>query len=380
MSGKSKRQEDAESIIGKHADELEKEDQKLVGRTSGDIDPLAVVERKKHPSGNTHEDEDEVDDAAEEDEDEDEGKRKRKKRAFKGAAPPFGGAKSLADAETFMVDRAGDDPILLDSLNVLAGVLTNIAGTEHGEAIATELAEYQTRLDAQVLRTLNSVEQSLTNGKEVPMPEENVVETPQVEVQPEAEVGTGVVVSRPQHPGKVDLDDDGMVTGSSREMPGKSLSDEHVLAPVFASLQAAYDEARETPADQAVRLKMIQEPLNDFAAALKANIGGTDAPAADAAVGGGITIEQLQQAVALGVAPLAAELEALRSASVVNNVAPAPVDEPVRRALQTAAFAAVGQGAQKEVIMEADQRNPKTDKNVTPGLRSLVRRTVGLGG
>ena len=384
---KSKRQEDAESIIGKaNAELLEAEDQKLVGRTTGDIDPLAVVERKKHPEGSSHRDEEE---------DEDEGKRKKKKRAFKGAAPPFGGAKSLADAEAFMVERAGDDPILLDSLNVLAGVLTNIAGVEHSEAITTELADYQTRLDAQVLRTLNNVEQSLTNGKEVNMPEDNEVLDPQAEVtdaeaalnaaeaeaQPEAEVGTGVVVSRPQHPGKVKLDDEGMPTGTAREMPGKSLSGEHVLAPVFASLQAAYDEARETPADQAVRLKMLQEPLNDFAAALKANIGGDDASSA-VAIGGGVTIEQIQQAIAAGVAPIAAEVEALKSASAAGGpVAPVLPADPVRRALQMAALDQRITGPPANVaIPEAEWTNTKSEHNVTPGIRNLVRRTVGLGG
>ena len=374
---KSKKQEDAESIVGKHAEELEAADQNLIGRAAGDIDPLAVVERKKHPGGSSHEDEDESE--REDEEDEDEGKKKGK-RSFKGAAPPFGGAKSLASAETFMVERAGDNPILLDSLNVLAGVLTNIAGTEHGEAIATELAEYQTRLDAQVLRTLSNVEQSLTNGKEVPMPEaeENVVETPQVEVQPEAEAGTGVVVSRPEHPGKVNLDDDGMPTGTAREMPGKSLSGEHVLSPVFASLQAAYDEARETPADQAVRLKMLQEPLNEFAAALRANIGGDEAPAA-AVAGGGVTLEQIQQAVAAGVAPIAAELEALKSASAATAPV-APAADPVRRALQTAALDQRVTGPPASVaIPEAEWSNTKSEHNVTPGVRDLVRRTVGLG-
>jgi hypothetical protein len=125
---------------------------------------------------------------------------------------------------------------------------------------------------------------------------------------------------------------------------------------------------------------MIQEPLNDFAAAIKANIGGTDVSAAGAA-GGGVTIEQIQQVVAAEVAPLAAEVEALKSVSAVNApVSPVDPADPARRALQTAAFAQVGTGPQQEVIMESERSNPKTDKNVTPGLRSLVRRTVGLGG
>ena len=65
MSAKSKRQEDAESIVGRdNAEALEVEDQKLVGRTStSDIDPLAVVERKHKGD----DDEYEADDAVDED-------------------------------------------------------------------------------------------------------------------------------------------------------------------------------------------------------------------------------------------------------------------------------------------------------------------------
>jgi hypothetical protein len=122
---------------------------------------------------------------------------------------------------------------------------------------------------------------------------------------------------------------------------------------------------------------MIQKPLEEFAAVIKANIGGDEAPAADA-VGGGVTIEQMQQAVAAGVAPFVAELEALKSASAVNDASPV---EPVRRALQTASLGVGQSGPPAEVILAAEYGNPKSDKNVTPGIRAMVRRTVfGKGG
>ncbi len=365
-SGKSKRQEDAESIVGKaNAELLEAADQNLVGRSADDIDPNAVVERK-HKSGD---DEYEADDAAEEEESEEEsedeskgkpkGKPKDKEKDEEDEdGPPFGGAKSLADAEIFMVERANGAPILMDSLSVLGDVLTNIAGDEYGLAIRAELADWQTRLDAQVLKTLNSVQTMLDNGKEVTMPEETVVEEPQADVT-EAEAAPVAAEVEAQPEAEADTGD-------------------HVLDPVYASLQASFDEALETPADEAVRLRMIQKPLEEFAAVIKANIGSDEAPVAEAPAAGGVTIEQIQQAIAVGVAPIAAEVEALKSASAVS-VNPA---DPVRRALQTAALGEVGQGPPAElVIPEAEYSNQKSSHNVTPGIRAMVRRTVfGKGG
>ena len=362
-SGKSKRQEDAESIIGKaNAEELEVADQNLVGRSAQDIDPNAVVERKDKGKGKgkgfkdsdskrkEKESEKESSDGKSEDEDDED------EEDSKG--PPFGGAKSLADAEIFMVERADGEPILMDSLSVLADVLTNIAGDEYGLAIRTELADWQTRLDAQVLKTLNSV-QGMLDGREVTMPEANVVEEPQAEVT-EAEVVEEVAAE-------------------VEALPEAEVADGHPLDAVFASLRASYDEARETPADQAVRLQMLQAPVEELAAVIKASIDGDEAPVTEASAGGGVTLEQIQAAVAAGVAPIAAELQALKSASTVIDPNASPA-EPVRRALQTAALGVGQSGPPVEVtIPTAEYANQKSEHNVTPGLRNLVRRTVGLG-
>lgn len=360
--GKSKREDDAESIVGKHAEELEAADQNLVGRSAQDIDPNAIVERKDDEEEDKEKSDDAKEEESEKDKSEDKDKSKDKEKDEEDEdGPPFGGAKSLADAEIFMVERANGAPILMDSLSVLADVLTNIAGEEYGLAIRTELADWQTRLDAQVLKTLNSV-QIMLDGKEETMPEESVVEEPQADVT-EAEAAPVAAEVEAQPEAEADAE-----------------SGEHVLDPVYASLQAAFDEASETPADVAVRLRMIQKPLEEFAAVIKANIGSEEASVAEASVGGGVTIEQIQQAIAVGVAPIAAEVEALKSASAAS--APVNPADPVRRALQTASLGVGQSGPPAEVtIPEAEFSNQKSSHNVTPGLRNLVRRTVfGNGG
>ncbi len=193
------------------------------------------------------------------------------------------------------------------------------------------------------------------------MPEEKVVDEPQAEVT-EAEAAPVAAEVEAQPEAEVEA------------------GDGHVLDPVYASLQASFDEALETPAEEAVRLRMIQKPLEEFAAVIKANIGSDEAPVAEAPVVGGVTIEQIQQAIAVGVAPIAAEVEALKSASAVST--PVNPADPVRRALQTAALGEVGQGPPAELkIPEAEYSNQKSSHNVTPGIRAMVRRTVfGRGG
>ena len=403
--GKSKRYDDAESIVGKYADELEEED-KLVGRSGEDISEAVVIrqdeeegefpprkkkkKKKRRPppregeeeEGPPPEEEDEgpprgrrrrpppeegeeeegpppeedegpppeegeeEEGEFEEGEEEDEEAPRRKKKG----RPPFGGAKSLADAEDYIVRTAGNSPVLMDSMNVVAGVLTNVAGAEHESEIREILGDFQTRLDSEVLRALSDVRKSLP--KEATMPKDS-------EVQPEAAVAEAEAAP---------------AAADAEVLPEAEVQEEDEVGLAVASLIASYNEAIETPADEAVRLRMIQEPFEKVAKAMKANIGGESAE--EAPQTGGVTIEQIQQAVATEVAPLAAEVEKLKTASTASEE-----DGPVRRAVQSGSlFMAQKSGVTEpgEVITESDVKNPKTDKNVTPGLRSLVRQTVGL--
>ena len=348
MGEKSNRQLDAESIVGEHADVLEEKDRELVGR-SADVDPSAIVVRQDEDE----EDEEMMDEEEMDEEMEDEeggGKKKRKgKRPFKGAAPAYGGAKSLAEAESFLVREAAGAPVLLDSLNVLAGVLTNVAGAEHRDFIQGVLADYQTRLDAQVVKTLGDVRSVL---KEATMSDEPVTQptTPVAgaEAAAAAAEATAPVVAEEQA--------------------------KHVLDEALLGLRTAFDEARATPVDAKARLGMLQQAVDGVAVAVAKNIG--DQPAVATA---GVSPDALVAAVQAAVAPLAAELAAVKG--LISKAAPAALP---RRAIQAgsllAAKSVVGQ-APEEVIMEADLKNPRSDRNVTPGLRNLVRRTVfGNGG
>ena len=383
MGKKSKRHADAESIVGKFADELEERDQKLVGRSaSAGIDPSAVVirqEKKKKRPWEKGKDEEEapadeeetpaeeapaegeetpaeeapaeeapaegeeappvegeeapVEDEEEEDEDEE--------------YPPFGGAKSLAEAEAYLVKRAKSAPVLMDSLNVLAGVLSNIAGAEHRGPIRRALADYQTRLDSEVVKTLGDVRSIL---KEATMSDEPVT-------QPTTPVAGAEAAA--------------VAAEATALVEAEQV---HVLDEALLNLRAAFDEARATPVDAKARLGMLQQAVDVVAVAVAKNIG--DQPAVATA---GVSPDALAAAVQMAVAPLVAELAAVKG--LISKAAPGA---PVRRAIQPGSLltarTVVGQ-APSEVIMEADRGNTQTDKNVTPGLRSLVRRTVfGNGG
>jgi hypothetical protein len=104
------------------------------------------------------------------------------------------------------------------------------------------------------------------------------------------------------------------------------------------------------------------------------NIG--DAPPAQAAGG---SPAELAAAVQAAVAPLAAQLAELRGLVAKDAIA-----APSRRAIQPGSLltaTSVARQSPAEVIMESDRTNTQTDKNVTPGLRGLVRRSVfGNGG
>jgi hypothetical protein len=311
----SKRHKDAASIVGKYADELEEED-KLVGRSADNIDPAAVVVKREDVEDYEDDDEakkkkkssDEEEAPAEESEESSEEESEEMDEEEEKGDPPFGGAKSLADAEDFIARNAGDKPVLMDSMNVLASVLTNIAGTEHGPAIHDVIGDFQTRLDAEVLRTLSDVRRSLP--KEATMPEDSALEpkaaVAEAEAAPDAADAEALPEAEVQEGDEVNL--------------------------AVASLLAAYQEASETPAEEAVRLRMIQEPFEKVAEVIKANIGG-DAPKSEEApaLEGGVTLEAISQAVAAQVAPLAAEIESLKSASAASG----PVSDglPVRRAV-----------------------------------------------
>lgn len=336
MGKKSNRELDAESIVGEsHASELEEEDRKLVGRST-DVAPGAVVVRQDEEEDM----EEEMDDEEEEmDEEEEEGR-------------PYGGAKSLAAAEQFLTKSAEGKPVLMDSMNVLSGVLSNIAGPEHVGAIEDVLADWQTRLDAQVVKALVSLQPIIS--KEATMAEETPVQEPQAEV-----AGAEAAAA---------------AAGATAQAEAEQAST-HVLDEALLGLRAAFDEAKATPVDVKARLSMVQGAVDTLGVAVAKNI--SDQPAPEAL--GGMSPEQFTAAVQAAVAPIVAPLVAALGSA--GNVTPSGA--AIRRAIQPGSLleakSLAGQSPDP-VIPEAEWKNPKSEANVTPGIRNLVRRTVGLGG
>jgi len=322
-----KRRDDAASIAGdEKADELEAKslEKLLVGKADG-VDPNAVVIKADEEVG-------------EEDAEE----------------APYGGAKTLDEAEAYLVQKA-TEPILMNSWGVLHGVLTNITGLEHGPAIAEQLKAFQTTLDVKALEALQSLTQR----------EATVTE----------KVDEVIVEKAPPFVGEEELaEKEGMKTGTveveeeEEEVAFRTTSEiaePHALDETFLALRTAYDEALETPVDRQARLQMIQPALNDVGNAILANI--EVAPAE-----GAVSQDIIKRAIEEAVAPLRAELEAIKAKSLSDST-PKPVVPQPRHIIAPARV--VTRTPDSLIVSEFEK---PTDSNPTPKLRDIVRRSVML--
>jgi len=323
----NKRRDDAASIVGDDkADELEAKslEMLLVGKTEG-IDPNAVIIKADEETG---------EESAEE--------------------APYGGAETLDEAEAYLVQKA-TEPILMNSWGVLQGVLTNIAGRDHGPAIAEQLKAFQTTLDVQALEALKSM-----THREVVMPE----------------VAKEVIVERqPPFVGEEELaEEEGLTTGTVEEVEEEEevafrstseMAEPHPLDESFLALRTAYDEALETPVDRSSRLQMIQPAINAVGDAILANIEAVPAE-------GAVSKDIIKRAIEEAVAPLRAELEALRVKSLSDSTPPPQV--PVPRHI-VAPARVVNQTPEKLIVRDIEEA--KVD-NPTPKLRAIVRKSVGI--
>lgn len=352
MAKKSARYSDAASIVGAEiAADLEAKSQQLVGR-SGAMDPAAIIlkDAANFPPGQNGEAEPEADDKAgatgtAEESPEEEIEQKSL----------YGGAKTLGDAEAFLVKEQGEG-ILLGDWGILAGVLTNLA-PEKGAAISKELKEFQSRIDVMALKALANLQK-----QEAIMPEDKVV-TPVIE--PEVvKVETG-----------------------------------HALDGAFSALREAFDEAVATPLDELSRRKMIQPALNQLGEVIVARVSDLN-PKASPEASGVLTLEQLTRAVQAAVAPLHAEIAALKEKTAVGDgrlniptpraarmvsegarlsYAGAVPGETLRMANELADASALGGGGfgyhQPDRIDSLNDSNAATK---TPKLSALIRRSVGI--
>jgi hypothetical protein len=329
-STKQARLDDAASIVGDElADKLETKDQELIGRSADGIDPNAIVVKDESESG-----EEEVTEATSEASVED------------GA--PLGGAMTLNDAEAYLV-RDGQ-PVLLDSWNVLAGVLTNIAGTEHADAIANELTGFQSKLDIMTMKALTDLQ--IVNKEAIMADNEEV--KGEEEAKPTGTVG-----------------DEETTEEAPFEERALAEAIPHPLDEALLAIKAAYDEAVATPIDTPARLRMIQDSVNDLGAAIKGSIGEGATSAPDG--GSGVKLDEIQAVVREAIAPLAAEIVALKTRSG------APVT-PQRRAITalpaSLRAAPVERSEPAPELLPGQVVSARTNQNITPKLREVVKRSV----
>jgi hypothetical protein len=261
-----------------------------------------------------------------EEEDEDEDKKKRKGEESSeddGAAyRALGGAKNLDEADAFL-EKSGDG--LIDSWGVFADVLSNLVSEESAPAIREVVKDFQSRLDVMTAKAVIDISKSLSGGVKVaeevvttePEITEEVIETP---TEPEAEV--------------------------VEETP-------HILDEALMKIRVAFDDAVATPGDKNQKLAMLQPAVVELAEALQKSVD----PQAESVPSAGLSVDDLNQALA----PLYAQIEAL------TEKADAPVERrpatPIRRAISPVSPVSPSQPEQK-----------------AGGLKSVIRRSVGLGG
>ena len=355
------RYSDAASIVGAEiAADLEAKSQQLIGRSGLVVNPSAIVlkEAANFPPGQNQDQEEKPEDegmatgTAEE--------KPVEEEVVEESI--YGGAKTLGEAEAFLVRENGEG-ILLGDWGILAGVLTNIAGAEHGEAVGKELKEFQTKVDVMAIKALADLRKR----------QEEYVADEKVE--------------------------NGQATGTvSEEDEVVRAAEAHSLDGVILALRESIEEALATPVDQTSRLKMVQPALNKLGDAIKVRVSGETPALAGADAPAGITQEQLSQAVAAAVAPLMAELQALKTRTVADEKRPripaprgaryvagdarlsydGPVPGETRRMageVEAASALAGFDWRQPGVIDPRSESGPGTE---TPKLSAMIRRSVGL--
>ncbi len=322
----SQRRDDAASIVGEElAEELENKSKSLTER-SADIDPSAIVVREKTSEKEMDgEDEEETMKKKKKDEDEEE----EEGMVYES----LGGAKSLDQADSFIVSRSKNVP-LLDSWAIFASVMANIAGDDNKEAVYKTVSDFQERLDIMALRALMKVSDMIEREESIG---EAVVEAP----AEEAEKAAGPA-------DEANPETKGEIMAEKSEMS-------HPLDEALTVLKDTFDTVMAEPMAESERLKVLQEPVSALAASIKRSV---ESPSEGGSVTDG---EAVKAAIAEAMAPLSAEIAALQAQLASKSVV---AKAPVRRAIT------VGNTLQVNDVQKPPSR-------YTP-LKSIVRRSVGI--
>jgi hypothetical protein len=335
----STRRDDAASIVGEElADELEKR-QKLIGRADGGNSDVATGAVVIKDEGSGEEVEGEVE-------------------------RTLGGAKTLDEAEAFLTKTSNGEPVLLDSWELLASVLTNIAGEDSRQPIREVLRDFQNTLDVQTAEAVLEIKRAL-GGESMTEETEEAVER---QVPPQFRKDEEEDQKRERRPEEEEVEGDeapeeGEADESEEDEEDEEMKEKstHVLDSAFATVREAFDDALATPGDPGMKLGMIQESISGLGAEIQAQVEAVTANApVDAAT--------ISRAVAEAVAPLSAAVSALQQ-QVSAGATVEKSSVPPRRAIKMPVAS-----SPVNPIVRSEPQGP-SDDNPTPNLRKMIRRS-----
>jgi len=355
----TKRRDDAASIIGDElADELEAKSKELIGRSTDGEAVAAGAIVIKDESGEL----------------EQEAESAKVERTLDGAL-------TLDDAEAYLT-KSDESPTLLTPYELLTVVLTNIAGDEEkGTAIREVVRDFQNTLDSRTAEAVLRIERAL-GGETVSENTESAVER---QVPPQFREDEEEERKRKRRPEEEMADDeDSEAEDSEEEMEDegegedyekddeeeededmKKKSIDHPLNAALISVREAFDEAVEAPGDPAMKLRTMQESVNNLGVEITAQIEEASASApVDAAT--------ITRAVQDAIAPLQATVTALEAQVRAGSVVEKSVSRiPSRRAIKMPSSSLP---STQPITRSAEP----TDDNPTPKLRALARKsTIG---
>jgi len=347
MASKSKRHEDAISIVGEEeADKLEaKTLASLTQRAeSAGIDPSVIVIKQEGeelpPEDCEGLEGDELAECLE---------RKRARGEGPEAAEgpvvlaSLGGAKSLDEADEFLARSKSSDG-LLDSWAVMASVITNVAGEEKREAVFSVINDFQSRLDVMALKAILSVNDMIERASEEPVVDKAL---PPIPEECRGLGGDELADCLKAHAGE-------MAAEGGEEVP---VERSHLLDEAFDSFRESYDAVMSESNIETEQLVKLQEPFNLFADAVRRSIVEPVIDSEDTSA----IVKAIQDAVAPVYQKLAILEQKIAAGNVVERVAPVA---PKRRSL-------ILPPATGALTNRTAPHKPRP-------LREIIRRSVGI--
>lgn len=328
MAGKKTRRDDAASIVGEEqADELESKAQKLVGKAETDEPVVALVIKADDPdTGDAAATEPDVQQMADGMSEEHEYR-------------PLGGAMNMADAESFIQAQQMMDKLYTnwDLFRVVVGnILDAPDGTDKKAELSKTVKEFSDRVDN--LKANVSDAYLVALSRAIPATQPAPISGPEPATPSPATRGGAAETAEKG---------DNIVS----EQATTQVTPNDPASVLGVAVKAALDDGK---LSREARLQAIQEALNSYAVAVKAQLDAVAPPPAG---------EEIAQAVKAALQPLADQIGLL--AAKLN--VPAPVNAPVQKSYQPGSLP-VGQPTEQLPV------SPVTGQ--PSAITAMVRRSV----